>query len=152
MATTHIFWAADFVNYSDVTSSVYNEIPNISNYHHFKATNASISFDFPYNWYVMNTLAFLTLFIYSNIFKSFCNPFNTQINMDIATSCGSSWLSVGDLWSYSFDAARNLMNNLESGDYPLTITIKQYEQLLRVYETCISPSQFIPLLINDTNR
>ena len=100
----------------------------------------------------LNTLAFLILFIYSNIFKSFCNPFNTQINMDIATSCGSSWLSVGDLWSYSFDAARNLMNNLESGDYPLTITIKQYEQLLRVYETCISPSQFIPLLINDTNR
>ena len=72
--------------------------------------------------------------------------------MDIATSCGSSWLSVGDLWSYSFDAVRNLMNNLESGDYPLTITIKQYEQLLRVYETCISLLQFILLLINNTNR
>ena len=50
--------------------------------------------------------------------------------MNIATSCGSFWLSVGDLWSYSFDAARNLMNNLESGDYPLTITIKQYEYVL----------------------
>ena len=100
----------------------------------------------------MNNLAFLILFEYSNIFRSFCNPSDVQINMNIATSCGSSWLSVGELWSYSFDLARDLMNNLESGDFPLNITIKQYEQLLRVYETCISPSQFIPLLINEGNR
>ena len=72
--------------------------------------------------------------------------------MNIATSCGSSWLSVGELWSYSFDSARDLVNNLKSGEFPLNITIKQYEQLLRVYETCISPSQFIPLLINEDNR
>lgn len=71
--------------------------------------------------------------------------------MQVATDCGSSWIPL-ELWTYSFEFTKTITNNLETGIYPLTITAKQYEQLLRVYDSCISPSQFMPLLINETNR
>ena len=50
VATTYIFWAADFFNYADVVGSIYDEIPNISNYHHFRVTNANEKFDFKHSW------------------------------------------------------------------------------------------------------
>lgn len=59
VATTHIFWAADFYNYAEVVGSIYDEIPNISNYHHFKATNANKHFNFDYQWYEYNTIQYI---------------------------------------------------------------------------------------------
>lgn len=104
----------------------------------------------------MNTTPYsifsLMLVIYSDIHELFCKPSDNLVKMQIATSCGSSWLLLDNLWTYSFEYALPLMNNVETGGYPLNITSKQYEQLLRVYEACISPSQFMPFLINNSNR
>jgi hypothetical protein len=50
VATTHIFWAADFQSYADVIASTYDEIQNVTNFHHFKATNKNKSFKFDYEW------------------------------------------------------------------------------------------------------
>jgi hypothetical protein len=61
VATTHIFWAADFHNYADVICTVYDEIPNISNYHHFKATNADKRYNFKYKWYGKNTAQYIII-------------------------------------------------------------------------------------------
>ena len=103
----------------------------------------------PYN---MNKFTNSRYIYFSNIQENFCKPSNSLVKMEIATSCGSFWLSLGSLWTYSFDFPVYMMNNVDIGNYSLSITTKQYEQLLRVYKACISPSQFMPLLITDTNR
>jgi len=100
----------------------------------------------------INKFTNVSYIYFSNIQQNFCKPSDSIVEMEIATSCGSSWLSLGSLWTYSFDAPVDMINNVETGNYPLSITSKQYEQLLRVYEACISPSQFMPLLITDSNR
>jgi len=44
IAKTNIFWSADFMNYAEITASIYSEIGNITNYHHFRAVDKSKSF------------------------------------------------------------------------------------------------------------
>ncbi len=37
-ATCHVFWAADFKQYSDASEKCYSDIANITNYGAFRAT------------------------------------------------------------------------------------------------------------------
>ena len=46
----------------------------------------------------------------SNIQQIFCKPSDSLVEMEIATSCGSSWLLLGSLWTYSFDAFVDMIN------------------------------------------
>ena len=53
IANTNIFWSADFKNYAEITASIYSEIGNITNYHHFRAVDTSKSFFIKINMYVV---------------------------------------------------------------------------------------------------
>lgn len=69
-----------------------------------------------------------------------------------AVNCGSSWLPLTDSCDFSLDDVTPRINLLASKKFPLDITEKQFEQLARVYEACISPSQILPILVTKENR
>lgn len=161
--TAHIFWASDFYNFAEVVSAMYSDIASITSYHHFMARGDLTE------WSQYKRQVYIShLFIgYFADFFAIRFPISILNSFGTMEFCGKVTFAAAvhpthSLYTFSYSgwhqiqldySPRSLLHTLQSTrEYPIALGQKKIEQLSKVYETCLKPYDFLPILITEENK
>ena len=160
-AVCHVFWAADFRQYSDAAEECYTEIPKISNYHLFVGCRADAFSGSNLKRYfvtcvekVIITLNFRRFSrLTDTVFQRFDQGHATKLMVGVG--CNSSLMVLPhSMWHLKVSLLRQItkIKTYEKiKGYPKPLKAKYLEQIGSVYLKCISPSQFLPQIFTTSN-
>jgi hypothetical protein len=165
LATCHIFWAADFVDFTSGVTECYTDIENIKNYGMFVCTPVDVSSVKRSCWYKYVSVVSLTIvkFYYKkcrwnwNLRFLLLQNFHegVKVQLMVATTMTTPLMTLTpQMWKMtaSFKKKKTpLLAMNSSGEFPKPLKEKYLEQLHKVYSKCVAVSEYLPQLFTAQN-